>query len=73
MVGVRGHVGLPQPASAERAQACCADEDEQCRHEHARGVASLAGGELVDVERREPREHQRLRPGEEYGEAAGAA
>ncbi len=71
--GGAGPRRLPQPASAERAQACCADEDEQCRHEHARGVASLAGGELVDVERREPRENQRLRPGEECGEAPGAA
>ncbi|HYN66307.1 MAG TPA: FtsK/SpoIIIE domain-containing protein [Ornithinibacter sp.] len=63
----------PEPAAGQGTQAHGPEQDEQGRHQHPRRVAPLAQDELDDVEHGEAGEGQRLRPGEQRGEAAGAA
>ena len=73
MVGVRGHAATPSQPRASSPRPTAADEDQQGRHEHPDGVAALPEHELDDVVDREAGEGQRLQPGEQRGEAAGAA
>ena len=73
MVGVRGQAAAPSQPRVRAPRASRAEQDEQGRHEHPGGVAALSQDELDDVERGEPDERQRLQPGEQRGEAAGAA
>ena len=65
--------GDTEPATGQDAQAGCADEDQQGRHQHPDGVAALPEHELDDVVHREAGQGERLHPGEQRGEAAGAA
>jgi hypothetical protein len=71
--GGAGPGGHPEPAAGQGAQTGCSEQDQQGRHQHAGGVAALAQHELDDVVHGEPGEGQRLQPGEQRGEAAGAA
>ena len=65
--------GDTEPATGQDAQSGCADEDQQSRHQHPDGVAALPEHELDDVVHREAGQGERLHPGEQRGEAAGAA
>ena len=65
--------GDTEPATGQDAQAGCADEDQQGRHQHPDGVAALPEHELDDVVHRKAGQGERLHPGEQRGEAAGAA
>jgi hypothetical protein len=71
--GGAGPLRRAQPAAGQQAEAETAEEDQQGRHEHPRGVAALPQHELHDVVDGEACERQRLDPGEQRGEAAGAA
>ena len=68
-----GPLRRPQPAAGQQPEPDTAEQDQVGRHEHPRGVAALAQHELHDVVDREAGEGQRLEPGEQRGEAAGAA
>ncbi len=63
----------PEPAAGEGTQTHGPEQDQQGRHQHPDRVAPLAQCELDDVEHGEAGEGQRLEPGEQRGEAAGAA
>ena len=73
MVGVRGHDAAPSQPRARTPSPTAATQDQQGRHQHPGGVAALAQDELDHVEDGEAGQGQRLQPGEQRGEAAGAA
>jgi S-DNA-T family DNA segregation ATPase FtsK/SpoIIIE len=62
-----------EPATGQQPEPDTAEQDQQGRHEHPRGVTALPQHELHDVVDGEAGEGHRLEPGEQCGEAAGAA
>ncbi len=68
-----GPLRRAEPAASQQPEPDTAEEDQEGRHEHPHGVAALPQHELHHVVDGEAGEGQRLEPGEQRGEAAGAA